>query len=190
MVTTRVCDEVLAILARPELSDDAALRRAKVHAATCPHCAEILEDGVISSPPAMGPDAVSRPLRIVLATMAGIQLLIAIPWLLGANPLGDLGDHVEIAHLTRDGALGLTTAIAGLLTAWRPRYALPAVAVSAVALVAQFAMAIVDDHAHRVDLAFEGIHLVTVAVTALVAIHGKQSAITATAGPSRMRALE
>ncbi len=169
-----VCNEVLSILSRPDLNDESALRRAKAHAAWCPVCAGVVEDGVA---PRSGPlpGTVSLRLRILLAVVAGAQLLISIPWLFGINPLGDLGQHVDVSHLTRDGALGLATAIAGLLTAWRPRYAVPAVALSAVALLAQFAMALVDDHAHRVNMAFEGIHLVTVAVTALVAIHGKQA---------------
>ncbi|MEZ5343703.1 MAG: hypothetical protein R2706_20390 [Acidimicrobiales bacterium] len=190
MAYSRVCDEVLSILAQPGLSDDNALHRARIHSATCPHCSAQLEDGVASDAPAFGPKAVSNSLRIVLVGVAALQLAIAVPWLLGRNPLGDLGDHVEVAHLTRDGALGLTTAIAGLLTAWRPRYAVPAVAVSCVALLAQFAMAFVDDHAHRVGLAFEGIHIVTVAIVALVAIHGKQSAVRPTAGPRRMRSID
>ena len=192
MATTVVCSEVLGILARPELSDDAALRRARVHAASCPHCAGVLDDGVepLATSLKASLPAVSMRLRTILAIVAGAQLLISIPWLFGVNPLGDLGDHVDVSHLTRDGALGLATAIAGLLTAWRPRYAVPAVAVSATALVAQVAMALVDDHAHRVNLAFEGIHLVTVAVTALVAIHSKQTTLAPTKSPSRLRSLD
>ena len=186
---SEVCNEVLAILAQPNLNDDAALRQAKTHATSCPHCAGVIEDGVAARP-APAPGTVSFRLRMLLAVVAGGQLLVSIPWLFGVNPLGDIGEHVDVSHLTRDGALGLATAIAGLLTAWRPRYAVPAVAVSAVALLAQFAMALVDDHAHRVNMAFEGIHLVTVAVTALVAIHGKQAQIHAADEPRRLRALE
>lgn len=189
MSSATACDEVLAILAQPDLNDETALRRARVHAASCPQCAGVLEDGVESAPvPSLG--VVSPRLRLLLAVVASAQLLVSIPWLFGLNPLGDLGDHVDVSHLTRDGALGLATAIAGLLTAWRPRYAVPAVAVSAVALLAQFAMALVDDHAHRVNMAFEAIHLVTVAVTALVAIHGKQTTVRASRAPARLRSIK
>lgn len=183
------CGEVLAILARPDLNDESALRRAKAHAASCPNCAGVVEDGVASESGPL-PGTVSPRLRLLLGVVAGAQLLVSIPWLFGANPLGDLGEHVDVSHLTRDGALGLATAIAGLLTAWRPRYAVPAVAISAAALLAQLAMAIVDDHAHRVNFAFEAIHVVTVAVTALVAIHRRQARMPGSQALAPLRSIK
>ena len=96
------------------------------------------------------------------------HLALALPWLVGADPLGLLG-NVSASHLTRDGALGLVTAVAGLLTAWRPRYALAAALVSATALTAQIATALIDEHYRRVSFLAEGVHGLTVIVTVLVA---------------------
>ncbi len=108
-------------------------------------------------------------LRAVLLIVSFGQLVLALPWMVGADPLGIMED-ASTAHLTRDGALGLAVAIAGLLTAWRPRYAVAAALVSVAALVAQIATAVIDDHFRRVSLLVEGVHSFTVLITVLVAL--------------------
>ncbi len=108
-------------------------------------------------------------LRVFLLVVCLVQFGLALPWLVGADPLGIMRD-ASTAHLTRDGALGLAVAIAGLLTAWRPRYAIAAVLVSAAALTAQIATAVIDEHYLRVSLLVEGVHAFTVLITLLVAL--------------------
>jgi hypothetical protein len=107
-------------------------------------------------------------LRIVLAGVAGALLMLSLPWLVGADPLRLLG-QATTAHLTRDGALGLAIATAGLLTAWRPRYSVAAAMVCAAALVAQLGTALIDEHYRRVSIVVETTHAITIVVTALVA---------------------
>lgn len=109
-----------------------------------------------------------RWLRWVLAIVASVQLLVALPWLVGADPLGLMGDATA-SHLTRDGALGLAIATAGLVTAWRPRYAVAATLVALALFVAQVITAVIDGHQDRVSLLVEAVHVSTLMVTALVA---------------------
>ncbi len=121
--------------------------------------------------------------------MSVVHLALALPWLIGTDPLGLLGT-ASASHLTRDGALGLVTAVAGLLTAWRPRYALAAVLVSGTALTAQIATALIDEHYRRVSLLAEGVHAITVIVTILVAWLSRPLApVPRTATPPALRAL-
>lgn len=115
--------------------------------------------------------AISGPpvwLRVVLVVVSVGQLALSVPWLIGSDPIGLMGD-ASASHLTRDGALGLALASAGLCTAWRPRYAVAATLIALAALVTQVATAVVDDHFRRISLFVETIHGLTVIITALVA---------------------
>ena len=91
----------------------------------------------------------------------------AYPWLFGASLIPD--HNVALAHLTRDGALGLVIATAGLLVAWRPRYAVAALLVGSIVFVAQFASSFVDNQDQYVSAAFELTHLLVFALLALLA---------------------
>lgn len=79
----------------------------------------------------------------MVAALAVLQLLAVLPWLVGRDPLGLLGDS-NSAHLTRDGSLGLAVAAAALLSAWRPHWARPSFAIASVAVVAQAAAGALD----------------------------------------------
>ncbi|MFV0524817.1 MAG: hypothetical protein ACK5RL_09985 [Acidimicrobiales bacterium] len=107
-------------------------------------------------------------LRIIIAVLAVGQLAVALPWLVARDPFGLL-DASTGAHLTRDGALGLAVAVAALLTAWRPRWAVPAFVLAAVALVAQAAAGVLEPEVHRAA-STELIHLPSVMLTVMVGL--------------------
>ncbi|MEZ5376135.1 MAG: hypothetical protein R2733_06425 [Acidimicrobiales bacterium] len=108
-------------------------------------------------------------LRIGIAVLATAQLVVVLPWLVDADPFGLLGDSSD-GHLTRDGALGLAVAVAALLTAWRPRWALPSFLIASAALIAQTAAGIIDSSPS--PGANELIHLPSIALACLTGLAG------------------
>lgn len=108
----------------------------------------------------------SLALRVSVAVVAVAQLLVVLPWLLGRDPVGLLGDSTG-AHLTRDGSLGLVVAVAALLAAWRPHWSRPSFAVGSVAVVAQAAASTLDD-----TVATGGNELIHLPSVALVCLTG------------------
>ncbi|MFV0258068.1 MAG: hypothetical protein ACK5PP_06430 [Acidimicrobiales bacterium] len=120
--------------------------------------------------------------RALIAVLAMAQLAVVAPWLVTRDPFGLL-DGSTGAHLTRDGALGLAVAAAALLAAWRPRWAVPAFVLAAVALVAQTVAGLVEPELHR-SASVEFVHLPSVLLTVLVGL----SAVRLPAlGPTRPR---
>lgn len=118
------------------------------------------------APWTMGPHPL---LRIALAIAAFVQLAVALPWLVAADPAG-LMDGATEAHLTRDGALGLAVAVAAGLTVWRSRYAIAASLVGFAIVTAQLITAIVDDHFQRVSLRAELAHGWTLVIVIMLAL--------------------
>jgi hypothetical protein len=167
------CQDALVVLVQgPEASDPAAFARARAHASVCPRCADVYDDGdaaqrvlVRHRDEVPGP---SLRLRALLAVVALAQLVLACPWLFGASLVPD--HSVSIAHLTRDGALGLLIACVALVAAWRPRYAFGSLIVGAVAIVAQFASGLVDRQDQAVSAVFELTHALSLLIVVLLAI--------------------
>jgi hypothetical protein len=127
-----------------------------------------------------------RPARWLMAgtaVLAGVQLVIVLPWLVGSDPWDLLSDS-SAAHTTRDGSLGLVIAAAALLTVWRARWALPCFLVASLALVAQAVAGLVDTGSVMSDATAEIIHLPSVVLTCLIGL----AAVPLTAlGPRRRR---
>lgn len=117
-------------------------------------------DGALPAP--------SRVLLACLAVLGVIQLVLVVPWLVGADPFGLLGSSAT-DHLTRDGALGLVVAIAALLTAWRPRWAVPCFVIASLALIAQTVAGVIDDSITDSGAA-EFIHLPSIVITVLIGL--------------------
>ena len=105
--------------------------------------------------------------RALLATVAFAQLLIALPWLVGIDPLSSLGNTDE-AHLTRDGAFGIAIATAGLITAWRHRYAIAAAILSGALLLLQTGTAMIDGQSDRVAWLVEAAHVPVLVIVGLI----------------------
>lgn len=117
-------------------------------------------------------DAIPTPplaLRIALGTLGAVQLVITLPWLIDADPFGLLGSGTSSAHTSRDGAFGLVVAAAALLTAWRPRWALPAFLIGAVAVVSQAIAGLLDDSIIEVG-ANEVVHFLSILLTVLTGL--------------------
>jgi hypothetical protein len=115
--------------------------------------------------------ALPRPPSVLIGlivTLATAQLVIVVPWLMDYDPFGLL-DSSTSSHLVRDGALGLVVAVAALLTAWRPRWALPCFTISAITLVAQAVASLVDNDS-TASSGGELIHVPAVILTCLVAL--------------------
>lgn len=107
-------------------------------------------------------------LRLSLVALCLAQLALVLPWLVGSDPFDLLGD--SSAHVARDGSFGVVVAVAGLLAAWRPRWAVPAFVVASIALIAQTVAGVVDSSAQ--DVANEYVHLPAVVITCLIGLCG------------------
>lgn len=171
------CSWALGVLLAPEAHPSDDVRRAKVHAATCLHCADVLDDDdagerVLDNLAAHRP-ASHRVARAVLGLLAAVQFAVAVPWLFGSNLLGSIGGTVTTSHLTRDGALGVAVGAAGMLTAWRPSFSRAMVLVCTVPILVQFISALTDGLGDQVGYHFELVHLVTPVIVALAVVVGR-----------------
>jgi len=110
----------------------------------------------------------SRWLTVSLGTLSAVHMVVILPWLFGADPLNALATEVE-GHVTRDGALSLVTASAGLITAAIPRWAGPGLAIAAVALAAQFVAGLFDSEGHR-HLIGEPVHIPSILIAIGIAM--------------------
>lgn len=108
--------------------------------------------------------------RGLVAVLSVLQLAVVLPWLVDADPFGLLGSSTA-SHLTRDGALGLAVAVAGLLAAWRPRWAVPCFLLGSAALVAQ-ALAGLFDSTSAGSGGTELVHVPSVILTCLIGLSG------------------
>jgi hypothetical protein len=158
------CGQALIVLFgdTDEYSPDERVR-ARLHASRCPHCNSVYDAQIDETILArLHQPAVTPALRYGLAVIAAIQLVVAVPWLFGHSLVPDA--HVEVAHLTRDGALGVVIAALGLLTAWRPRYVKSALLIGLVVFAAQSIAGFVDHMSDAVTGTFELIHLLVVLI--------------------------
>ncbi len=114
----------------------------------------------------------SRSLTMATGVLSGVQLFLALPWLTGADPFGLLG-HPVSPHVTRDGALGVVIAIAGILATWRARWSLPCFLMATGALGAQVVAGLVDESIAEVG-AHELVHLPAVLLTVLIGLSARR----------------
>lgn len=152
--------------------DAIELRRARQHIDVCPACSSLIDDAgaperVLHQLSARRPPQRSR-LRVALGAVACVQAAVAIPWLVGANPLGFLAHHVASDHLTRDGAIGVIVGVAGLTTALRPRHAFAMLVMAVAAIGMQMASFAVDENHDHVPPLFEVSHALVPVILALI----------------------
>lgn len=166
------CDEAtLALLLDPE---EATADRARRHQRQCRACGlgPIPEDvDAHGSYHITGP-ALPEPSTIMVVTLwliGAVQLALTAPWLISFDPIGLLGPEVNQAHQVRDGAFSVIIAVTALLAAWRPRWALPAFIISAVALTTQAAASLVDNTLVATG-ANESVHLLSIVATCLTGL--------------------
>ncbi len=106
-----------------------------------------------------------------LLVLSLIQAVVVLPWLVGRDPWQLLSSTAD-SHITRDGALGLVVAVAGLLVAWRSRWAQPAFLLATLAVVAQAVTGVFD--AAETDpgpsLAGELVHIPSILIACLIGL--------------------
>lgn len=111
----------------------------------------------------------SRVGRVALGALSLIQLTLALPWLFGSQGLWNTGEATT-EHLTRDGALGVVFALAGIVVALdvaRAFFALPLVFV--VTCIQTF-FGVFDHHHDNTFGAFEVVHVIGAAIGVGIAI--------------------
>jgi hypothetical protein len=159
------CAQALAILATDSHPSRDERAQARAHANGCPRCRAIYDTGGDEELLRRFDRSSLQPaawLRIGLAVIASVQLVLAAPWLFGHNIIPD--PDVTVAHLTRDGALGLVIAGLGLLTAWRPRYVHSTLFVGVLVLILQVISGLTDHDATAASGSFELIHLLVLLI--------------------------
>ena len=115
-----------------------------------------------------------RVWRVLLAIVSVAVAVVSIPMIVAINPFGSTVGAVSSEHLTRDGALGLIAATAGMLTAWRPRWAAAMTGCCAVVLGLQLVGGVHDAHDDGVTIRFEAIHVAVLAIAVLVAFGARR----------------
>ena len=116
----------------------------------------------------------SRGGRIVLLVLSSFQLALALPWLFGDRGLWTGGDATP-EHLTRDGALGLIFALAGLAVAQSPKRAWFALPLVLVLTCIQTFFGVFDHRHANAVVGFELVHLLGAAIGVSVALFVKPS---------------
>jgi hypothetical protein len=171
----------LVLLDAPLESDSTELRQARLHARTCRRCGDAYarEQSADAARAFALPTGPAPSLRIALTAVALVQMVLALPWLVGYSLLPDA--HVAIAHLTRDGALGLTIAGVGLVTAWRPRYVHSTMLLGLLVFAAQVVVGLVDQQSSGAPAAFEVAHVLVIVV--LFGLFAVAASITRRATP-------
>jgi len=158
--TTMSCGDALAVLLAQDEVPASDRVRARAHASRCPRCSDAYSMSLSLRNHRQIPVFEPRAWpwwRALLVLAAGVQLVIAVPWLVGHSLIPD--SHIAVSHLTRDGALGLIGATVGLGTAWRLRYVYSTMLLSLVLLGLQLLADMFDHSSYSVNPSFELVHL-------------------------------
>jgi hypothetical protein len=159
------------MIVQPVLSaeDRTAARR---HMIECPSCAA-QEDAAVEEALGIRLSQLREPghyLRIALYVAGGLQTFLALPWIFGATPLWGPSGETAVAHLTRDGVIGLVLGLIGIAVGLNPRLAYFALSVCGILVTLQVIAFIADRTSDRVLPVFETIHVLSIIITVLVAI--------------------
>ena len=138
----------------------------------CPSCAA-QEDAAVEEALGIRLSQLREPghyLRIALYVAGGLQTFLALPWIFGATPLWGPSGETAVAHLTRDGVIGLVLGLIGIAVGLNPRLAYFALSVCGILVTLQVIAFIADRTSDRVHPVFETIHVLSIIITVLVAI--------------------
>ena len=166
------CERAISVVMTLDshVHDADELQIAREHVVQCPHCASLADEPeLISFTPQC--DTITSILKMTLWLVGLLQLLIALPWIFGATPLWDPANSAAAeSHLTRDGVLGVLFALSALVVAWSLRLSYFVLPACFVLLIIQLIALIVDQQTDLVHVQFESVHLLTLVITALVAV--------------------
>ena len=165
------CRTAQRLITQPVLAagDRNAARR---HMLECPVCAA-QEDAAVEEALELRLSQLREPghfLRLALYIAGGLQTFLALPWIFGATPLWGPSGDTSVAHLTRDGVIGLVLGLIGIAVATNPRLAYFALSVCGVLVSLQLIAFIADRTSDRVHPVFETIHVLSIIITVLVAL--------------------
>jgi len=138
----------------------------------CPSCAA-QEDAAVEEALGIRLSQLREPghyLRIALYVAGGLQTFLALPWIFGVTPLWGPSGETAVAHLTRDGVIGLVLGLIGIAVGLNPRLAYFALSVCGILVTLQVIAFIADRTSDRVHPVFETIHVLSIIITVLVAI--------------------
>jgi bacteriorhodopsin len=102
--------------------------------------------------------------------IASVQVFLALPWIFGETLIWGPRSDTAVAHLTRDGVIGLVLGLAGVAVALTPRLAYFALSICGLLVTLQAVAFIIDRANSTAHPVFETIHVLAVLITALVVI--------------------
>lgn len=170
-MTEMPCKRARALILQP-LADAHDVAVARQHLLECPLCASDTADDMVESISSRL-DILREPggtLRISLLIVGSLQVFLALPWIFGATPLWGPRSETTVAHLTRDGVIGLVLGLAGAAVAITPRLAYFALSICGLLVTLQAVAFITDRVNGTAHPVFETIHVLAVIITVLVAI--------------------
>jgi hypothetical protein len=154
------------------LADADDMVAARQHLLNCPLCASETADDMAQNVSSRL-DLLREPggmLRLALMLIGGLQVLLALPWIFGATLLWTPSSDTSVAHLTRDGVIGLVLGLAGVAVAASPRLAYFALSVCGLLVSLQAIAFISDKVTSKVNPNFEAIHALALVITVLVIV--------------------
>jgi hypothetical protein len=162
------CADARRIVVLP-LAEAKELASARQHILECPLCAsatDSAEDVIIDRVDFLRKPGGAR--RAIMFFIGSLQAIIALPWIFGATPFWNPQSDTSIAHLTRDGVIGLVLGLVGVAVALSPRLAYFALSVCGLLVVLQLAGFVADQADGRVLPMFETVHVLSAIITILV----------------------
>ncbi len=165
------CERARALVLQP-LADADDVAAARQHLLNCPLCASETADDMAQNVSSRL-DLLREPggmLRLALMLIGGLQVLLALPWIFGATLLWTPSSDTSVAHLTRDGVIGLVLGLAGVAVAVSPRLAYFALSVCGLLVSLQAIAFISDKVTSKVNPNFEAIHALALVITVLVIV--------------------
>ena len=170
-MTEMPCKRARALILQP-LADAHDVAVARQHLLECPLCASDTADDMVNSISSRL-DILRDPggtLRLSLLVIASVQVFLALPWIFGETLIWGPRSDTAVAHLTRDGVIGLVLGLAGVAVALTPRLAYFALSICGLLVTLQAVAFIIDRANSTAHPVFETIHVLAVLITALVVI--------------------
>jgi hypothetical protein len=170
-MTEMSCKRARALILQP-LADAHDVAVARQHLLECPLCASDTADDMVESISSRL-DLLREPggtLRLSLLIIGSLQVFLALPWIFGATPLWGPRSDTSVAHLTRDGVIGLVLGLAGVAVAFTPRLAYFALSICGLLVTLQAIAFITDRFNGTAHPVFETIHVLAIIITALVVL--------------------
>ena len=165
------CKRARALILQP-LADAHDVAVARQHLLECPLCASDTADDMVESISSRL-DILREPggaLRLSLLIIGSLQVFLALPWIFGETLIWGPRSDTAVAHLTRDGVIGLVLGLAGVAVALTPRLAYFALSICGLLVTLQAVAFIIDRANSTAHPVFETIHVLAVLITALVVI--------------------